>query len=86
MLKNELTDTCVQRDKHLCSSRQTQVFEPTDASVCQTGEYRGRWRDEELAFIYFDYCRCYQESNQDAVYTMNGEAVRILASQRKGKL
>lgn len=32
--KNELTDTCAQRDRHLCSSRQTQVFETTDASVC----------------------------------------------------
>ena len=49
MLKNELTDTCVQRDKHLCSSRQTQVFETTDASVCQTGEYRGNCRRYFLA-------------------------------------
>lgn len=34
-----LTNTCVQRDKDKCLSRQTLVFETTDACVCQTGVY-----------------------------------------------
>ena len=38
------------------------------------------------AYVYFDYCRCYQSGNQDAIYTINGIEKKISASERQGKL
>ncbi|UVV75638.1 hypothetical protein NXW84_14375 [Bacteroides fragilis] len=38
------------------------------------------------AYVYFDYCRCYQESDQDAIYTVKGNGMKVPASRRVGKL
>ena len=40
----------------------------------------------EPAYVYFDYCRCYQESDQDAIYTVKGNGMKVSASRRVGKL
>ncbi len=54
---------------------------------CSAGEWGGNvMKSQEPAYVYFDYCRCYQESDQDAIYTVNGNATKIPASQRTGKL
>lgn len=54
---------------------------------CSGGEWGGNvMKNTEPAFVYFDYCRCYQELDQDAIYTFDGEEVLIKASDRQGKL
>lgn len=54
---------------------------------CSAGEWGGHiMKNAEPAYVYFDYCRCYQESGQDAIYTIEGKSTKYSADQRKGKL
>ena len=54
---------------------------------CSGGEWGGNvMKNNAPAYVYFDYCRCYQESTQDAVYTVQGESKKVPAADRKGKL
>ncbi len=54
---------------------------------CSAGEWGGNvMNNQEPAYVYFDYCRCYQAEDQDAVYTLHGESRKIPARERQGKL
>lgn len=54
---------------------------------CSAGEWGGHVMNNTApAYVYFDYCRCYQSGNQDAIYTINGIEKKISASERQGKL
>lgn len=54
---------------------------------CSAGEWGGNvMNNEQAAYVYFDYCRCYQEKHQDAIYTVDGAARKISAEKRAGKL
>lgn len=54
---------------------------------CSAGEWGGNVMNNNLpAYVYFDYCRCYQEDGQDAIYTLNGVEKMMTVEERKGKL
>lgn len=54
---------------------------------CSAGEWGGNVMNNSMpAYVYFDYCRCYQDANQDAIYDINGKKKIIIAKERKGKL
>lgn len=54
---------------------------------CSGGEWGGNvMRITEPAYVYFDYCRCYQQLDQDAIYTVDGVESKVSASDRLGKL
>lgn len=54
---------------------------------CSAGEWGGNvMNNRQPAYVYFDYCRCYQASDQDAIYTLDGKETKVPASQRTGKL
>lgn len=54
---------------------------------CSAGEWGGHvMKNTQPAYVYFDYCRCYQESNQDAFYTIDGKVVKYTAKERQNKL
>ena len=54
---------------------------------CSAGEWGGNVMENQVpAYVYFDYCRCYQESDQDAIYTVKGNGMKVPASRRVGKL
>lgn len=48
---------------------------------CSAGEWGGNVMENQVpAYVYFDYCRCYQESDQDAIYTVKGNGMKVSAS------
>lgn len=52
---------------------------------CSAGEWGGNvMANREPAYVYFDYCRCYQAGDQDALYTLHGKTTKIPASRRVG--
>lgn len=54
---------------------------------CSAGEWGGHiMKNTQPAYVYFDYCRCYQEASQDAIYTVDGKTVTYSAQERQHKL